>query len=148
MITVSEWSPYRYGRWAWIRGSYVWIGYEPWGWAPYHYGRWVHHRQAGWCWVPPRHRDVRWEPAHVAWINSSRHVGWVPLAPGEHYDRRSAPVIHQTNIYNTTYKNVTIERSAANARTSYKNASVANSMVTVESRPHGARENDQCGRFE
>lgn len=133
VITVGTWSPYRYGRWAWIRGSYVWVGYEPWGWAPYHYGRWVHHGQAGWCWVPPRHRDVRWEPAHVAWINSSWHVGWVPLAPGEHYDRRSAPVINRTNIYNTTYKNVTIERSAATAKTSYRNASVANSMITVES---------------
>ncbi len=133
VITVGTWSPYRYGRWAWIRGSYVWVGYEPWGWAPYHYGRWVHHGRAGWCWVPPRHRDVRWEPAHVAWINSSRHVGWVPLAPGERYDRRNAPVINQANIYNTTYRNVTIERSAAAARTSYRNVSVANSMITVES---------------
>lgn len=125
VIMVGTWSPYRHGRWAWIRGSYVWVGYEPWGWVPYHYGRWVHDRRAGWCWVPPKHRDVRWEPAHVAWVNSSRHIGWVPLAPGERYDRRSAPVIQQTNVYNTTYKNVTVERS-------YRNASVVNSMVTVE----------------
>jgi hypothetical protein len=132
VIVAGGWSPYRFGRWTWIRGSYVWIGYEPWGWAPYHYGRWVHHRHAGWCWVPPKHRDVRWEPAHVAWIHSSRNVSWVPLAPGERYDRHGAPKINQVNIYNTTYKNVTIERSAAQAGATYKNASAANSMVTVE----------------
>lgn len=132
VIAVGAWSPYRYGRWAWIGGNYVWIGYEPWGYVPYHYGRWVHYGRAGWCWVPPRHRDVRWEPAHVAWVHSSRQIGWVPLAPGERYDRRTAPVIHQTNVFNVTYNNVTVERSAAAARTSYRNAAVANSMVTVE----------------
>ncbi len=132
VIAVGAWSPYRYGRWAWIGGNYVWIGYEPWGYVPYHYGRWVHYGRAGWCWVPPRHRDVRWEPAHVAWIHSSRQIGWVPLAPGERYDRRSAPVIRQTNVFNVTNNNITIERSAAAARTSYRNAAVANSMVAVE----------------
>jgi hypothetical protein len=131
VITVSTWSPYRFGRWVWIRGSYVWVGYEPWGWAPYHYGRWVHHRHAGWCWVPPPRGHVRWEPAHVAWVHSSRHVGWVPLAPGETYDRRRAPVVYQTNNY-SIYNNVTLERSVSTARTAYKNAAVTNSVVTVE----------------
>lgn len=131
VITVSSWSPYRVGRWAWIRGSYVWIGYEPWGWAPYHYGRWAYHGRAGWCWVPPERGHVRWEPAHVAWVHSSKHVGWVPLAPGEAYDRSRAPVIHQTNIYNT-YNNVTIDRSVGTARSVYKNAIAANSVVTME----------------
>jgi len=131
VITVSTWSPYRFGRWVWIRGSYVWVGYEPWGWAPYHYGRWAYHRQAGWCWVPPARGHVSWEPAHVAWVHSSRHVGWVPLAPGEAYDRRRAPVINQTNIY-TAYNNVTVERSVSTARTAYKNAAAANSVVTME----------------
>ncbi len=132
VIVAGAWSPYRYGRWSWIGGSYVWIGYEPWGWVPYHYGRWVNYGRAGWCWVPPRHRDVRWEPAQVAWVHSSRQIGWVPLAPGEHYDRRTAPVVHQATALNVPYNNVTIERSAAAARASYRNASVANSMVTVE----------------
>jgi len=131
VITVSTWSPYRFGRWVWIGGSYVWVGYEPWGWAPYHYGRWVHHRHAGWCWVPPPRGHVRWEPAHVAWVHSSRHVGWVPLAPGEAYDRQRAPVIHQTNNY-TIYNNVTIERSVSTARTTYANAAVRDAVVTVE----------------
>ncbi len=131
VITVNSWSPYRVGRWAWIRGSYVWIGYEPWGWAPYHYGRWAYHRRAGWCWVPPARGHVRWEPAHVAWVHSSKHVAWVPLAPGETFDRRRAPVIHQTNIYNT-YNNVTIEKSVSTARTAYKNITAANSVVTLE----------------
>jgi hypothetical protein len=131
VITVSTWSPYRFGRWVWIRGSYVWVGYEPWGWAPYHYGRWTHHRTAGWCWVPPARGHVRWEPAQVAWVHSSRQVGWVPLAPGESYDRRKAPVIHQTNVYNV-YSNVTVERSVSTARTAYKNAGVTNAVVTME----------------
>ncbi|NLT24459.1 MAG: hypothetical protein GXX82_15565 [Syntrophorhabdus sp.] len=131
VITVSTWSPYRFGRWVWIGGSYVWVGYEPWGWAPYHYGRWVHHRHAGWCWVPPARGHVRWEPAHVAWVHSSRHVGWVPLAPGETYDRRRAPVIHQTNNY-TIYNNVTLERSVSTARTTYANAGVRDAVVSVE----------------
>ena len=131
VITVSTWSPYRFGRWVWIRGSYVWVGYEPWGWAPYHYGRWTHHRTAGWCWVPPARGHVRWEPAQVAWVHSSRQVGWVPLAPGESYDRRKAPVIHQTNVYNI-YNNVTVERSVSTARTAYKNAGVTNAVVTME----------------
>lgn len=132
VIVAGGWSPYRYGRWVWIGGSYVWIGYEPWGWVPYHYGRWVNYGRAGWCWVPPRHRDVRWEPAQVAWVHSSRQIGWVPLAPGEHYDRRTAPVVRQAGTLNVPYNNVTTERSAAAARASYRNASVANSMVTVE----------------
>ncbi|PKN32212.1 MAG: hypothetical protein CVU63_19935, partial [Deltaproteobacteria bacterium HGW-Deltaproteobacteria-20] len=131
VITVSTWSPYRFGSWVWIRGSYVWVGYEPWGWAPYHYGRWTHHRTAGWCWVPPARGHVRWEPAQVAWVHSSRQVGWVPLAPGESYDRRKAPVIHQTNVYNV-YNNVTVERSVSTARTAYKNAGVTNAVVTME----------------
>jgi hypothetical protein len=131
VITVSAWSPYRFGRWVFIGGSYVWVGYEPWGWAPYHYGRWVHHRHAGWCWVPPARGNVRWEPAHVAWVYSSRHVGWVPLAPGETYDRRRAPVIHQTNNY-TIYNNVTLERSVSTARTTYANAAVRDAVVSVE----------------
>lgn len=131
VITVSTWSPYRFGRWVWIRGSYVWVGYEPWGWAPYHYGRWVHHRHAGWCWVPPARGHVRWAPAHVAWVHSSRHVGWVPLSPGENFDHRKAPVINQTNIYNI-YNNVTIERSLTNTKNTYKNARVGNSVVTME----------------
>ena len=122
----------------------MWIGYEPWGWVPYHYGRWVHHGRAGWCWVPPRHRDVRWEPAHVAWVNSSRQIGWVPLAPGERYDRRTAPVIRQTNVYNVTYNNVTIERSAAAARTSYRNACGYELDGHRRTRPDAQPENDEC----
>ncbi len=131
VITASTWSPYRVGRWDWVRDSYVWIGYEPWGWAPYHYGRWAYHRNAGWCWVPPARGNVRWAPAHVAWVHSSDRVGWVPLAPGENYDRRQAPVIHQTNAYNA-YRNVTIEKSVSATKTVYKNAGVSNSVVTMD----------------
>ena len=48
----ADWAPYSYGSWLWIRGSYVWVDYDPWGWAPSHYGRWVF-AGSRWCWVPP-----------------------------------------------------------------------------------------------
>jgi len=52
-VVAADWAPYTVGRWVWIRGSYVWIAYDPWGWAPCHYGRWVFVASRGWCWVPP-----------------------------------------------------------------------------------------------
>lgn len=83
-VTV-DWAPYRLGRWVWVRGSYVWISYEPWGWAPYHYGRWVFVSRIGWCWVPPPRGAVHWGPGYVGWVYTSDTVAWVPLAPGEIY---------------------------------------------------------------
>lgn len=80
-----DWAPYRLGRWTWVRGSYVWISYEPWGWAPYHYGRWVFVSRVGWCWVPPSRGAAYWGPGYVGWVYSSDTVAWVPLAPGEIY---------------------------------------------------------------
>ncbi|GAB4389962.1 MAG: FecR domain-containing protein [Thermodesulfovibrionales bacterium] len=107
-ITVG-WAPYRHGRWLFIGGDYVWISDEPWGWAPYHYGRWAYLPRAGWCWVPPRHRDVHWGPGFVAWVGSGTYIGWVPLAPGEpfighrYYGPGSVNIvdidIHKTIIY-------------------------------------------------
>jgi hypothetical protein len=84
-VTAGDWAPYRDGRWVWMAGDYVWISYEPWGWVPYHYGRWVHISNRGWCWVPPRKGAAYWGPGYVAWVNTSTHVAWVPLAPGETY---------------------------------------------------------------
>ena len=95
-VTVSDWAPYRYGRWEWIEPwGWTWIDDAPWGFAPFHYGRWV---QTGprWCWVPDRyerHRRPSYAPALVGFLGTPqpgsrpqvRHpdVGWVPLAPGE-----------------------------------------------------------------
>jgi len=95
-VTVSDWAPYRYGRWEWIEPwGWTWIDDAPWGFAPFHYGRWV---QTGprWCWVPDRYERNRrpsYAPALVGFLGTPqagsrpqvRHpdVGWVPLAPGE-----------------------------------------------------------------
>lgn len=81
----ANWSPYRQGRWAWVRGNYVWISYEPWGWVPYHYGRWAFSSRIGWCWVPPSRGAVSWGPGYVGWVYTPTSVAWVPLAPGEVY---------------------------------------------------------------
>lgn len=81
----AGWAPYRQGRWAWKRGDYVWISYEPWGWVPYHYGRWAHITGRGWCWVPPQRGDVYWGPGYVGWYDRDDNIGWIPLAPGEVY---------------------------------------------------------------
>lgn len=85
-VAVSVgWAPYRHGRWRWVHGNYVWVSYERWGWVPYHYGRWAYVTRIGWCWVPPRHREVYWAPGYVAWTYTPTYVAWVPLAPGEIY---------------------------------------------------------------
>lgn len=111
------WAPYRNGRWVWIGGDYVWIGYEPWGWAPYHYGRWAFVARHGWCWVPPRRGAVYWGPGYVGWVHTNPYVGWVPLAPGEiyygygHYGPHSVNLLH-ADIHRTvvkhSYKNIQI----------------------------------------
>ncbi|MDO5692517.1 MAG: chromosome partitioning protein ParA [Pseudomonadota bacterium] len=91
-VSVSDWAPYRYGRWAWVDPwGWTWVDDAPWGFAPSHYGRWA---QIGprWAWVPGSFgpRPV-YAPALVAFMsgdNWSLSVGspgaaWFPLAPGE-----------------------------------------------------------------
>lgn len=106
-VTVqSDWAPYRYGRWAWVRPwGWTWVDAAPWGFAPFHYGRWVHWRNH-WGWVPGAYvaRPV-YAPALVAWIGGPHlgfsiriggpAVGWVPLAPREAY----RPYYRHTPIY-------------------------------------------------
>jgi len=118
VIVVNQWSPYRVGRWVWMRGHYVWVSYEPWGWVPYHYGRWAHINSIGWCWVPPSRGFVYWGPGYVGWTYTPTHVSWVPLAPREiyyghgYYGPYSVNItkasIHKTvikNVYNNVYVN-------------------------------------------
>jgi hypothetical protein len=118
-VTVTDWSPYRTGRWVWIRGDYVWVTYEPWGWAPHHYGRWVYLAGPGWCWVPPGRHAVHWGPGYVGWVHTESHVGWVPLAPAETYYARRA--------YGPGSINVTINQTIG--RPQYRNAQVRSAVI-------------------
>ncbi|MBU6261025.1 MAG: hypothetical protein KGO01_21610, partial [Burkholderiales bacterium] len=92
----SDWVPYRYGRWAWVRPwGWTWVDDAPWGFAPFHYGRWAYWRNR-WCWVPGRYdgRPV-YAPALVAWVGGAGWslsvgigaptVGWIPLGPQDRY---------------------------------------------------------------
>ncbi|HOE17551.1 MAG TPA: FecR domain-containing protein [Syntrophorhabdaceae bacterium] len=126
VIVVQDWSPYRVGRWVWMRGDYVWISYEPWGWVPYHYGRWAFIKARGWCWVPPRRGFAYWGPGYVGWVHTPTYVSWVPLAPGEIYYGRGHYGPHSVNIKNVTVQNVTVNR-----RPAYKNIHVKNAIAAV-----------------
>lgn len=110
VIISTGWSPYRNGRWTWIRGDYVWVSYESWGWVPYHYGRWAFIGSIGWSWVPPARGAVYWGPGFVGWVHTPTYVAWVPLAPGDiyygygYYGHRSVNILN-INIHKTVIKN-------------------------------------------
>lgn len=118
------WAPYRIGRWAWVRGEYVWISYEPWGWVPYHYGRWAYISRIGWVWVPPAIGAVYWAPGYVAWVSTPTYVAWVPLAPGETYYGRGYYGPHSVNIVNINVEKTVIKHE-------YKNVKVKNSVTII-----------------
>jgi hypothetical protein len=115
---VSDWAPYRYGRWGWIAPwGWTWIDAAPWGFAPFHYGRWafVSHR---WCWVPgPRYVRPYYAPALVGWVGGPSvsvsvafggGVGWFPLAPHEVYVpwyRHTPRYVRHVNVSNTIIVN-------------------------------------------
>jgi len=100
-VVLSDWAPYRHGRWTWTRHwGWTWVDDAPWGFAPFHYGRWVHWG-GRWCWSPGAYvaRPV-YAPALVAWVGGPAvsigigigggrparpHYGWYPLAPREVY---------------------------------------------------------------
>lgn len=119
----ASWSPYRQGRWAWVRGSYVWISYEPWGWVPYHYGRWAYAARLGWCWVPPTRGAAWWGPGYVGWVHTPTTVAWVPLAPGEVYYGYGNYGSLSVNI-----TNVTVPRTVVR---NYRNVHVHNAVTVV-----------------
>ena len=106
VITVNDWSPYRVGRWVWMRGDYVWISYEPWGWAPHHYGRWAYINHRGWCWVPPARGAVHWGPGFVGWVDTPSYISWVPLAPRETYYGHGDYGPYSVNIMNVNITTV------------------------------------------
>ena len=121
-----DWAPYRDGHWDDVDYyGWSWVGDEPWGWAPYHYGNW-YRASFGWAWYPgaigPRHY---WRPALVGFFGFGSpgfgvslgfgygNVGWVPLAPFEHYrpwygrgfsGGRNLSIVNNRNIANV-YRN-------------------------------------------
>lgn len=119
----ASWSPYRQGRWTWVRGSYVWISYEPWGWVPYHYGRWAYAARIGWCWVPPTRGAAWWGPGYVGWVSTPTSVAWVPLAPGEVYYGYGNYGSLSVNI-----TNVTVPRTVVR---NYRHIHVRNAVTVV-----------------
>ncbi len=126
----AGWAPYSYGSWVWIRGSYVWIDYDPWGWAPCHYGRWVFIGGRGWRWVPPSIGTVYWGPGYVGWIVTPTYVAWVPLAPGEVYYGYGYYGPGSVNITNVNVNTVFVNRTYVNAR-------VNNSVTVVQRETFG-----------
>jgi hypothetical protein len=89
------WRPYTNGRWVYTDAGWTWISEEPFGWATYHYGRWAHLRNVGWVWVP----GDEWAPAWVSWRTGSDYVGWAPLPPEAHFDRRTGIQNWADNYY-------------------------------------------------
>ena len=138
VVVMSDWSPYRNGRWVWRGGEYVWIGYEPWGWAPYHYGRWSFFVGIGWGWIPPARGDVFWAPGYVGWVRTGDYVAWVPLAPREVYYGRGNYGRYSMNITNVNITQV-------NVTNVYRNANTANGVTVVRQTTFltGRRENVQ-----
>ena len=123
-LTVAVgWSPYRLGRWCWVRGDYVWVSYDPWGWCPHHYGRWTFIANFGWCWVPPRPGAVYWGPGFVGWVSTPTYVAWVPLAPGEVFYGHRYYGPGSVNITNVTVNQTVIQN--------YRNVNVRNAVTVV-----------------
>ncbi len=148
------WSPYRVGNWRWYNDyGWTWISTEPWGWTPYHYGSWAYSSNR-WCWVP-RSSGITialgfnsWSPARVTffgWGNNRAYnngyrdgyrdgrydqVGWIPLAPGEHYrgNHGGNTIVKNTNIYGN---NNTVVNSRVD---SFRNHSAPGGLTRMEGR--------------
>jgi hypothetical protein len=147
MYVVSDWAPYRYGRWSWISPwGWTWIDDARWGFAPFHYGRWAFLRHR-WCWVPgPRTFRPYYAPALVGWVGGpsvsvsvsfGSGVGWFPLAPYEVYVpwyRHTPRYVRHVNVSNTIIVNninVTNVYGGRGSRPGYLNAAVANAVTAV-----------------
>jgi hypothetical protein len=115
-VVVSAWAPYTFGNWVWIRGSYVWVPYDPWCWAPSHFGRWVVVPSLGWSWVPPAVGAAYWGPGYVGWYVTPAAVAWVPLAPGEIYYGYGYYGPWSINISTINVTNVAPNHTYVNAR--------------------------------
>ena len=145
---VSDWAPYRYGRWGWVAPwGWTWIDAAPWGFAPFHYGRWAFasHR---WCWVPgPRYVRPYYAPALVGWVGGpsvsvsvgfGSGVGWFPLAPHEVYVpwyRHTPRYVRHVNVSNTIIVNninVTNVYGRRGQRPQYTFGNMANAITAAQ----------------
>jgi hypothetical protein len=141
-VVADDWAPYRFGRWAWVRGfGYAWVDDAPWGYAPSHYGRWVH-VGGRWGWCPGRYvvRPV-WSPAFVAWyggpswsVSASLGApvyGWVPLAWGEPFQPWWGRCSHSCwTRYNRPYA-VNVAERPRHPRHDYANLRVPGALTAV-----------------
>jgi hypothetical protein len=150
---TAEWAPYRDGHWAWVDPwGWTWVDDAPWGFAVSHYGRWANIR-GSWVWIPgPVRSRAVYAPALVGFVGGSNFqitislgtvagIAWFPLGPRDVY-RPSYPVsrsyfsrinssntrITTTNITNV-YNNVNVQNIT------YVNQRVPGAIVAV---PHTA----------
>jgi len=143
---VSDWAPYRYGRWGWVSPwGWTWIDAAPWGFAPFHYGRWAF-VSSRWCWVPgPRYIRPYYAPALVGWVGGpsvtvsfSSGVGWFPLAPHEVYVpwyRHTPRYVRHVNVSNTIIVNninVTNVYGRRGAQPRYTYGSVGSAVTAAQ----------------
>lgn len=136
-----DWVPYREGRWAWVSPwGWTWIDDEPWGFTPFHYGRWAF-INSRWGWIPGEAVvNVRpvYAPALVAFVGgggfalnvvSGPPVAWFPLGPREPF----YPWYHHSDNYvrnvNVRYVNVTNIRVTDVTNIRYVNREVATTAV-------------------
>ncbi len=90
------WAPFTVGTWSVWHGNRNWLPGEPFGYVTHHYGNWIWVRGL-WYWAPPVSRirvrsgppllniGFTWSPGRVGWIDFGVRIGWVVLAPHEHY---------------------------------------------------------------
>ncbi len=154
---ASGWTPYRDGHWSWVDPwGWTWVDDAPWGYAVSHYGRWANLR-GSWVWVPgPQREQAVYAPALVGFVDGrnlqlasavgtaiAAAIGWFPLAPKEvyrpsypvsrgYFDRvnRSNTVVAPatiTNIYNTTIVN----RTTNVTNVTYANQRVPGALIAV-----------------
>lgn len=134
-VVAADWAPYAHGSWAWVRGNYVWVSFDPWGWAPFHYGRWVYITGFGWSWVPPAAGAVYWGPGYVGWIVTPQYVAWVPLAPGEIYYGYGYFGPASVNITTVNVNTIVVKER-------FRNVTARNSVTVVERKTFGTGRRD------
>ncbi len=145
----SGWAPYRDGHWAWVDPwGWTWIDDAPWGFAVSHYGRWANLRGT-WVWVPgPVRTQAYYAPALVVFVGGNNFqltlssgnvggVGWFPLAPREVYQPSytvSRGYFENINVSNTVINTTVINNYYNNSNVTnvvYANREVAGAIIAV-----------------
>ncbi|HEY3381724.1 MAG TPA: DUF6600 domain-containing protein [Vicinamibacterales bacterium] len=151
-VVNTGWAPYRTGQWRWVEPwGWSWVDEAPWGFAPFHYGRWACLR-GSWMWVPGGYvvRPV-YAPALVAFVGGDHWalsfglgregpIGWFPLAPGEvwmpHY-RASRGYIRDLNVTNVNITNIDISNYGV-SRGTYVNRAIDGAVTAVPREAFGS----------